>query len=642
MLVGRSARPAAPQGRCAWAQIGLPRLVVSLTCVLLGVWLVAGSQSAASDGAMLRILPDDAGCVTFLTNRPGGLYRGCPERARIRAVHPVPDAYPIDIARNDAGLWLLTRQGVHLQAAGETGWQKSVDRGGMALDCAQGWCCSISWSGRFGILESSAPVEPETTGLPEAPIQVLVASDQRGCLAGSFGRGLFRLPVGDSAWRRFDEGMRTQNILSIDCDQGHCLAGTWGDGLYQLAPGQTRWMPMSSLEVERVSVVVLEGSRILAQTDRGIMRSGDRGRSWAPIPLPAERTIAAVALSPGGGHWLGDEQGRLYFWRDGQAPRVVHAPGLYRVSAVATHPSGAIHVVMGGRLFHAADESAKAWQVAALPFDGQGPLTGMTMDRTGRLVIGTLKEGLFCLADGQAAWAPCMQGLPPEAGVAQLHRSADGAIHLVTAGRGDALEQLFRWDDEALEWQPVVLGGRPEPEPYRVRQLAELPGGILVASGTYDLLWKRPEEQFWRQISFARTPGEPPSVDADGRLWVERGGFFSSNEIGQTQWQQGVPPAARWQSAVRLDEGRWLAQVPAENRLVLLAVDAAGRPAPIEDWPVPMSGTFTLSAVPGGPALASGPDGLYRFDPDQGVWKDITPLPAFIDDARESSGRAGR
>lgn len=604
-------------GRRAWI----------LATALLGL-CIGSAVMASESGAILRILPDADGCVTFLSNEPGGLYRGCPARGRIQRLHPLPEEYPIDVARHQTRLWLLTRHAVYRQLQGGSGWQKLADQGGMALACGQSACASISWGGDFRVLSAPETFAPGVSaGLPDAPIQSVVAPDHHHFLAASHGRGTFRLEPGADAWQPLNDGLRTRNILAMACHEGDCLAGTWGDGLYRLPRGSLRWERIGTLDVERVRVVALAGARILAVTDRGVMRSSDSGETWAPLSLPGEPAITAAAVTSEGRHWLGDDRGTLYFWQDADEPRVVHAPDLYRVDGLATSPDGALFVAMGTRLLEATDLQAGQWRPVASPLDEDTPLTGIMTDRTGRLLIGALRAGVFCRRTGGKTWQTCMDGLPDETGAFALHRSASGTIYLVTSGRGAAEQQLYRWRSAQAQWVPITLGGRPEVEPYRVRWLEELPGGVLIGNGTHDVLWKRPEEDFWRQMWFARTPGEPPSVDAEGRLWVERGGVFSWNEPGQTRWHSGKPPAARWHGGIPLPDENWLVPEPGAHRLSVLAVDDAGHPAPIARWPAPMPGLLRFSLTAAGQVIAGGSDGLRLFDPERDAWRDVTPLP---------------
>ncbi|MGC9456647.1 MAG: WD40/YVTN/BNR-like repeat-containing protein [Halothiobacillaceae bacterium] len=598
-----------------------------MAAVVAGVLGLSCAAIASEGGAILRILPGDAGCVTFLGNEPGALYQGCPADARIQRQHPLPEEYPIDIAWRQADLLLLTRHGIYRQIQDRSGWQKLAERGGMALDCARSTCCAVSWGGDVHLLSGSATFAPAVNdGLPDSPMQMVVMPDQRQCLAAGYGRGVFRIEAGAPAWHPLNEGLRTRNLLTMDCQADHCLAGTWGDGLYRLSDSGGRWEPLETLDAERVSVVALEGSRILAVTDRGFMRSADSGATWARLSLPGEPTITAAAVTEAGEHWLGDERGRLYLARGDEKPTLVHAPDLYHVDGLTSSPDGSLYVLMGTRILRTTDPQTGQWRpVTSLPDDE--PLTGMTSDREGRLLVGSLRDGIFCRPPAGEVWQRCMDGLPEETGAFALHRSASGTVYLVTSGRGEAEQQLYRWRIAESQWVPVVLGGRPEAEPYRVRWLEELPGGVLMAYGTYSLLWKRPEEDFWRQMWFARTPGEPPSVDAEGLLWVERGGFFSWNEPGQTRWHTGEPPVARWHGGILLPDGNWLVPEPGGHRLSLLAVDDAGHLASVGHWPAPMSGPLRFSLTAGGQVVAGGSDGLRLYDRERGTWQDITPLP---------------
>lgn len=595
---------------------------------MLGLLL---STSATGQEVVLRIQPESHACVTVLTNQPGGLYQGCPLQTHLRQIQSVPQEYPLDLVVNQEGWWLLTRYGVYHRPGTDSSWRQITNAGGMALGCAKKECRLLSWRGIPRTVSSSGPAEPSIAeGLPDAPAQHLVFAGTLGWLAGVYGRGVFHLPPDASAWQAFHEGLRSRNVLSLACDPARgCLAGTWGDGLYRLKASDGRWQQVAHLDAKRVSALAIDAHVWLAVTDVGVMRSADAGQHWNALSLPTKAVISAVALSDGGRYWLGDTEGALYSGLDASAPVLVHTPDMYRVQALSTAADGAAYVLMGNALLGSRSRDLDVWQRIELPIYSGERMSGMNLDRRGRLMLATPRAGVFCLPQRAGKWSDCGSGLPKDARVHQMHRATDGTLYLTSSG-GKAEQQLFQWQADDARWQPVRLSGKLEPAPYGLRWLTELPGGVLVAWGTYSLKWKWPEEGSWRQAWFSRLKGEPPSVDAEGRVWIESSEGFSFRVRGETHWHKAQPPAQRWHEAISVAENRWLSRAATDAHLTLLAAQRDGVLHPLSHWDTPAVGPLMLSRNGGARLLLGSGDGLYLLDLDAGVWQDVTPGPERV------------
>ncbi|MDR9440488.1 MAG: hypothetical protein RI841_13495, partial [Halomonas sp.] len=568
---------------------------LALAVAVLVVMLPA--TALADEEVALRILPEDRGCVTLLTNAPGGRYAGCPPHERTHRLSGTPQEYPVDLARNAAGEWLLTRRGLHHSSSRGSPWQRLDARGGLTLGCSPKECL---WALRSGGVRRVLPdehTEAWSQGLPEAPVQAVTHDRERGWLATVFAEGIFLRGPGHSAWQPDSTGLGTRNVVAIDCDdQGNCLLGTAGGGLYRRLVDETRWQPLAVPGVSRVTAVAAGVTLWLAITDAGVKASTDQGAHWKDLPLDANATMSAVGVSNEGRYWIGGTEGQLYGARAGSSPALLYAPGWYRVQGLAAQ-GGEVFMLMDGRLFRAG--GLASWQPVDLPGDLKGAVTSLAVDAEGGLLIGSEEGGPMRRRPEDGRWLPHHGGLPEGARVGQLLTAADGAVHLATLGTGAAEQQLFTLPPGEETWQAVVLGGRPESQPYRVRWLVNLAGGTVVAWGTYDVLWKRPEEAFWRQAWFARTPGEPPSIDARGRLWVERGGVYSFNRPGETRWHAGEPSAKRWGAAIPVTPTTWGVHAPGQGDVLLLQDDGKAGLSAVSRWPVPFEGPLQLATGAG-------------------------------------------
>ncbi|MGM0983388.1 MAG: hypothetical protein ACQEXG_08160 [Pseudomonadota bacterium] len=594
---------------------------LALAAAVLAVML--SPTALADEEVVLRIAADDRGCVTLLTNAPGGRYAGCPPHKRVRRLPDTPQEYPVDLARNTAGKWLLTRRGLHHSPSQRSLWQRLDATGGLTLGCSPEMCL---WAPREGGVRRALPAEHSAAwsrGLPDAPVQSLTHDRERGWLATVFAEGVFQRRPGHSAWQSDSAGLATRNVVTVDCDgRGNCLLGTAGGGLYRRLVDETRWQPLAVPAGPQVTAVAAGVTRWLVATDAGVMASTDRGTHWKRLAFEPEAPASAMAVVNNDRYWIGDTRGRLYSGGADAAPSRLFSPGAYRVQELAAQ-AGEVFMLMDGQLFRAG-ESAD-WQPVDLPGDLKGAVTSLAVDAKGGLLIGGEQGGPIRRRPQDSRWLPHHRGLPEGARVGQLLTAADRAVHLATLGTGEAEQQLFTLSPGEETWQAVVLGGRPAPDPYRVRWLVNLAGGTVVAWGTYDVLWKRPEEPFWRQFWFARTPGEPPSIDSEGKLWVERGGTYSFNRPGETRWHAAEPPARRWGVAIPLTPTTWGMHAVGQGQVLVLQDDGKAGLSAVSRWPVPVEGPLQLATGAGERIVAGGQDGVYLLDHERGAWTDITP-----------------
>ncbi len=129
----------------------------------------------------------------------------------------------------------------------------------------------------------------------------------RRVLAGIWGDrrhgGVFAAPGPRGPWSRLGTGLEGREVLSLALLGRQALAGT-DDGVF-VADAETEvWARMSTV-VDGVDVhprvkdlLALPPRNLIAATSKGLLRSGDGGRTWARPGLGLADEISALAVSP--------------------------------------------------------------------------------------------------------------------------------------------------------------------------------------------------------------------------------------------------------------------------------------------------------------------------------------------------------
>src|SRR6185295_18379924 len=216
-------------------------------------------------------------------------------------------------------------------------------------------------------------------------------------LAGIWGDrnhgGVFTAPGPRGPWSRLGTGLEGREVLSLTLLGRQALAGT-DDGLFVSDPETGAWARMSTI-VDKVDVhprvkdiLALPPRNLIAATSKGVLRSGDGGRTWVRPTLGITDEVSALAVSPNG---IGDVQPHAvaFMPSDDRILLATTSGGLYRstdqgttwsrvtggipysdITGLAIHPDGrtiyASDFTFGG-IFRSVD-AGKTWE--RMPTDG--------------------------------------------------------------------------------------------------------------------------------------------------------------------------------------------------------------------------------------------------------------------------------
>jgi len=213
-------------------------------------------------------------------------------------------------------------------------------------------------------------------------------------------------------------------------------------GAQKVRPFEARLMagPPAVLPAERVHTLRAHAARpvrVYGGTRLGLFVSGDRGRSWAALPV-------------GGTH---DE-----------------------VFGLALHPTDPGVVVVGRRdgLWQTQD-GGSAWSPLAAPVQGPHiPLAvALAESRPDVLYVATARHGLFRSPDGGRRWVPASQGLPEAVAGGRTAEFRALAVHPANpdvAYAAHARLGVYRTTDGGATWEPFSTG-----LPFPMRRLTYPP-----------------------------------------------------------------------------------------------------------------------------------------------------------------------
>ena len=265
--------------------------------------------------------------------------------------------------------------------------------------------------------------------------------------------GVFTAPGPRGPWARLGTGLAGREVLSLALIGGEILAGT-DEGLYISNSGTGQWgrfeTVVDGVDVHpRVTDVLAPNERtILAATSRGLLRTGDGGRSWTLPQVGMADQITAFAVSPGQVDVVVAAT-PLGFFRSRDAgaswSQVSGGLGQASVQALAFMPtSEKVLYAATSRGLHRSTDQGVTWArcTGGVPYTD---LTGLAVHPDGRTVYVSdfTHGGIFRTQDGGASWERMPTdglasdriwtlGLDPNSPDRLLVASPTGGLHLLT------------------------------------------------------------------------------------------------------------------------------------------------------------------------------------------------------------------
>jgi photosystem II stability/assembly factor-like uncharacterized protein len=272
----------------------------------------------------------------------------------------------------------------------------------------------------------------------------------RRVLAGIWGDrrhgGVFSAPGPRGPWSRLGTGLEGREVLSLALLGRQALAGT-DDGVFVSDLETGAWARMSTV-VDGVDVhprvqdiLALPPRNLIAATSKGLLRSGDGGRTWVRPALGITEDVSALAVSPN------------------DIDVVVAATGL--------------------GFFRSAD-GGQSWAQVSGGFGDVQPHTVAFMPSDDRVLLATTGSGLYRSNDQGATWARVTGGIP-YTDITGLAIHPDGrTIYASDFTWGG----IFRSVDSGKTWERLPTDGLASDRVWTLGLDPAAPERLLVASPT--------------------------------------------------------------------------------------------------------------------------------------------------------------
>jgi photosystem II stability/assembly factor-like uncharacterized protein len=494
-----------------------------------------------------------------------------------------------------------------------------------------------------GRVANSSHWEPFSQGLPSYALTLAVAADpsQPGVLyAGTYHPpGLWRSDDDGETWVRDDQGLEKQPVFTLHWDsvRSRWWAGA-DDGLYFRFPptrgGEERggWQLVPDLPRNSAYALAQDsaGQLYLALAEAGLFLSAD-GEIWSQLPmgqLSAESpllrcgtNILTLAVSPDGQDlYAGTAGDGLWISHDAGAnwSSVPQMAGDYISDLLVDPEDGAWAYARTLKQVYRSDDKGQTW--APVP-DLDRRAYSFALGTDGAHYVG-LNGQVACSEDGGLHWMFLKNGLHPGTDVLGLEVVSHDPARLYAA----AWEGLYRSEDRGRTWKRCSEGlGNVE-----VDALAWDDQGRLLAGTRMGIYRRASNAGRWeplpqgfrdrhvhvfesdpeRQVFYAGTDGGLLRSDDGGRTWVE----VTSGLTGRGMPDLAVDPQSPEHLYIRLKFER-----------VYESWDGG------QNWEARWEGlgaareVISIDLGSSGLLIAGANDGLFRWEPDEGLWQRVAP-----------------
>jgi photosystem II stability/assembly factor-like uncharacterized protein len=304
------------------------------------------------------------------------------------------------------------------------------------------------------------------SNLPRSPAYAL-AQDRAGQLyLGLVEVGLFSsadgeiwspLPLALSPAEGMGQPSAESNVLAlaVSPDGQDLYVGTAGDGLWISHDAGANWSSAPQMADDYVSALLVDpeaGAWAYARTLGQVYRSGDGGRTWAPVP-DLDRRAYGFALGADGAHYVAlkkqvarsDDGGLHWAFFD----KGLHAGTDVLDLATFSHDPAKLYAAAWEGLYRSEDRG-RTWKRCSGGL-GNVEVDALAWDSQGQLLAGT-RMGIYRRALDADEWEPVPQGFQDQR-IHVLEGSPDG--HVFYAGTDGG---LLRSDDGGQTWAEVLSG----------------------------------------------------------------------------------------------------------------------------------------------------------------------------------------
>lgn len=391
--------------------------------------------------------------------------------------------------------------------------------------------------------------------------------------------GIYRSRDGGGSWTKLrgipSRNRRTRAFAQDPARAGVLYAGTTL-GLWASEDDGGHWRLLTQEELVVNAIVVLPGGALLLGTDgAGVLRSEDRGTTWAASNDGfSDRSVSRVLFDGTRGRVLAGvlndrQHGGVFVASEPEGPWTPLADGLSgrEVTALAVTADAVLAGTDDGAFL--VENAERTWRRLPMTLGGieLHPRVADLLAVGDRVFVAATSDGLLRSVDGGESWS--RHDLGAAQAVAALASSpVDPRLLLASTPLG-----LHESHDGGASWAPVsrALAGPP------IRSLAFRPGDdrVVFATTSRGLLRSDDRGRHWARVEsgLPRTVVSGLALHPDGRTMYaadyEAGGLYRSDDAGDS-WR---PFSADGLASDRV----WLLAIsPAAPDLVLAAAPTGG------------------------------------------------------------------
>jgi photosystem II stability/assembly factor-like uncharacterized protein len=545
-------------------------------------WQLRGRAGPRSDAVVQRLAPDHArgervlAAVWFQASQGGGLFESLDGGRVWKLLGLSGEAVrAVEQSGSDPRVWVAgTLTGVFLSLDDARSWQRITPEGDPELRNVDSLAIDpedprILYVGTYHLpwktSDAGGTWRPIGSGMIDDSdvMSLRIDFQDRNRLFSSACSGIYRSDDAGASWTKLAgipySSRRTQQIVQDPANPRVLYAATT-EGLWTTADHGETWRRAAPGEAGANAVVALpteRGTRLLLGSDAGVLRSDDRGASFAPSNEGfAHGVIAAFAADPRDSRHLllrmGDS-GRLRETRDGGGSwSDLHGPaGTKSVAGLFASSSGWWVSFREGGLARY-DAPKRSWRAAVFrePALARGASRGRSRARTGRgakakpphvsfliersgETLAASDDGLWRMAAGDPVFRRLDAGRLPKS-VSYLSASPAGLLAI-------ADDQLWSRSETGSSSR---LPAPPAAGPLHWVEERLLEGRSLRLLGTQNGVFRSDGAGAWRRVSdgLPAIDSSPPAFSGSACVIAMSNGGMYRSASGFTDWERIESP----------------------------------------------------------------------------------------------------
>ncbi|MBI5470849.1 MAG: T9SS type A sorting domain-containing protein [Ignavibacteriae bacterium] len=392
-------------------------------------------------------------------------------------------------------IFVASRSGIHRSSDGGASW--SFDEIGdfsfrdFALT-SSGLMVLCSWDG--GIFRSSdRGLSWESLNLRARHIEALLSTSS-GEIYAAADTGVYYSADDGTSWTFI--GLANKNVHALATTlSGDLLAGTLGKGVFRLPVEATVWEPCSTgfVNTTASSLTITPTGTLIAGVNGTLFRSTDNGETWTISYDPMWGGVGATALDHLGNVLAGVGADFLRSTDDGISWHRI--AGLGSLAAIAITGQSTLFTANAGGDVYRSTTNGQNWTKVRTG-DGEDYVTSILATQSDNIFLGILRYGpsdgdILRSTNNGASWISVGRGQIDDA-VLSLAFHPSGKIFAGTFTKG-----IFVSDESRTSWDRANTGM----ENHHVREIVISRGGRIYAGTAFGIYSSSDQGSSWTSMN---------------------------------------------------------------------------------------------------------------------------------------------